>query len=202
MAEVLIKNQESIDSSDVLETLGLEKGRYFVVSMHREENVDIPAKFAALTSALNSVAETYGYPLIFSTHPRTKNRIESEGIKLHELIRNLEPLGFFDYNKLQKEAYCVLSDSGTVPEEAAILNFPGVSLRDSTERPEALDGGAIVLGGNTPENVLGAIEIAVGTYDASRENPVRDYRDVNVSEKVVKIIQSYTGIVDKRVWGK
>jgi UDP-N-acetylglucosamine 2-epimerase (non-hydrolysing) len=202
MTEVLFKNKESIEKSTILGKLAIEKGKYFVVSMHREENVDIPGKFRVLADALNAVAEKYGYPLIFSTHPRTQKRIESERISLHPLIRNLEPLGFFDYNKLQHDAYCVLSDSGTVPEEGAILNFPAVALRNSTERPEALDGGAIALGGNSKDETLNAIEIAVGMHGGRRENPVRDYLDINVSEKVVKIVQSYTGIVAKRVWGK
>jgi UDP-N-acetylglucosamine 2-epimerase (non-hydrolysing) len=201
MAEVLLKNHESIEGSDILRKLQVEPRKYFVVSMHREENIDIPEHFASLTAALGAVAETYQLPLIFSTHPRTRKRLETEGIKLNALIRSMEPLDFFDYNKLQKEAYCVLSDSGTVPEESAILNFPAITLRTSTERPEALDSGAIILGGISQGGILNAIRIAVDTYAAGRENPVRDYRDVNVSEKVVRIIQSYTSVVGRRVWG-
>jgi UDP-N-acetylglucosamine 2-epimerase (non-hydrolysing) len=201
MAEVLLKNKAAIDGSDVLPRLGLERGKYFAVSMHREENIDVPANFNSLTNALNRVAQEYGMPMVFSTHPRTKKRIEATGVSLNPLIINMKPLDFFDYNKLQKDAYCVLSDSGTVPEESAILNFPGVSIRTSTERPEALDAGSVVLGGIDADGILNAIDIAVGTYDKCRENPVKDYRDINVSEKVVKIVQSYTGIVRERVWG-
>jgi UDP-N-acetylglucosamine 2-epimerase (non-hydrolysing) len=201
MAEVLRKNAGAIQASDVLGRLGLEEKNYFVVSMHREENVDIEPHFRSLTKALNSVAETYGMPLIFSTHPRTRKRIGEAGITLNPLIRSMEPLGFFDYNRLQRDAYCVLSDSGTVPEEAAILNFPGVSIRTSTERPEALDAGSVVLGGIDEAGILNAIRIAVDTFVEGRPNPVRDYRDENVSEKVAKVIQSYTEIVRKRVWG-
>ena len=202
MTEVLYKNKEQIENSDIIERLSITKKEYFIVSMHREENIDTDDRFSSLIEALNAVAETYKYPLIFSTHPRTKKRLESESVKLHQLINNLNPLGFFDYTKLQQNAYCVLSDSGTVPEESAILNFPAVVIRNSTERPEALDGGAIILGGYDTTGVIAAIDIAVGLSEENRRNPVRDYHDTNVSEKVVKIIQSYTQIVEQRVFSK
>lgn len=202
MAEVITKNIDAINNSKVLEQLKLEKKKYFVVSAHREENIDIEENFHNLVESLNMVAETYKMPVIFSTHPRTAKKLEAEKIKLHPLIKNLEPLGFFEYNALQKDAYCVLSDSGTVPEECAILDFPAVSLRNSTERPEALDAGTVVLGSNRVDDVLRSIELAVSSYVPNRSNPVKDYRDVNVSEKVVKIIQSYYNIVNQRTWKK
>ncbi|MDD2203478.1 MAG: UDP-N-acetylglucosamine 2-epimerase (non-hydrolyzing) [Bacilli bacterium] len=202
MAEVLYKNMEDINNSDVLKQLDLEPNGYFVVSAHREENIDIEKNFIQLVESLNEVAKKYNKPIIFSTHPRTKKRIEEKGIIFDKLIRNIEPLGFFDYVRLQKDAYCVLSDSGTIPEESAILNFPGVSIRTSTERPEALDAGSVVLGGIDKENMINAIEIAVKSYVENKGNPVKDYRDINVSEKVVKIIQSYTNIVNIRTWRK
>jgi UDP-N-acetylglucosamine 2-epimerase len=202
MKEVLYKNMKSIDSSDVLSRLNLEHNKYFVVSAHREENIDIQKNFESLMSSLNKVAETYNMPIIFSTHPRTAKRIKESGIKLNPLIRNLEPLGFFDYVNLQKHSYCVLSDSGTVPEESDILNFPGISLRTSTERPEALDAGSIVLGGINERDILNSIELAVNSKEERTDNLVRDYKDTNVSLKVVKIIQSYYNIVNNRTWKK
>ena len=202
MAEVLLENMSKIDGSDVLEKLGLKEKEYFVVSAHREENIDIEKKFDNLVRSLNKIAETYKKPIIFSTHPRTRKKIEEKGVKFHELIRNMEPLGFFEYVKLQKHAFCVLSDSGTVPEESAILNFPGVSMRNSTERPEALDAGSIVLGSVNERDLINSIELAVNSFKPGRDNPVKDYRDTNVSEKVVKIIQSYYNIVNERTWKK
>lgn len=202
MTEVLLKNQESIQSSKVVEKLGLINKKYFVVSTHREENISIDANFKSLCKSLNTVAEIYKMPIIFSTHPRTAKKIKEEGIVFNPLIKNLEPLGFFDYVNLQKNAYCVLSDSGTIPEECSILNFPGVSLRTSTERPEALDAGSVVLGGITEREMINAIELAVSSYVPEKENPVKDYRDTNVSEKVVKIIQSYYNIINERIWKK
>lgn len=202
MKEVLFKNMKSIDASNALEKLGVEENKYFVVSAHREENVDIPKNFESLMNGLNAVAEKYQMPIIFSTHPRTAKRIKESGIKLNPLIRNLEPLGFFDYVNLQKHAYCVLSDSGTIPEESDILNFPGISMRTSTERPEALDAGSIVLGGINERDILNSIELAVNAKEERSENLVRDYKDTNVSLKVVKIIQSYYNIVNMRTWKK
>lgn len=202
MKEVLYKNMKSIDASNVLEELGIKSNNYFVVSAHREENIDIPKNFERLMNSLNKVAEKYQMPIIFSTHPRTAKRIKESGIKLNPLIRNLEPLGFFNYVNLQKHAYCVLSDSGTIPEESDILNFPGVSLRTSTERPEALDAGSIVLGGINERDIINAIELAVNSKEDRSNNLVRDYKDTNVSLKVVKIIQSYYNIVNIRTWKK
>lgn len=202
MAEVLYKNLKSINNSDALERLNLKKKDYFVVSAHREENIDIEGNFNNLVKSLNEVAKTYQKPIIFSTHPRTAKKIKENKIQFNPLIRNLEPLGFFDYVNLQKNAFCVLSDSGTIPEECAILNFPGVSIRTSTERPEALDAGSVVLGGINAKDILNSIELAVNSYVENKENPVKDYRDQNVSEKVVKIIQSYYNIVNSRTWRK
>ena len=202
MAEVLTKNMSSINNSDVLDRLNLKEKDYFVVSAHREENSDIDCNFLELVNSLNKIAKKYNKRIIFSTHPRTAKRIKEKNISFNSLITNLEPLGFFDYVALQKHAYCVLSDSGTIPEESSILNFPGVSMRNSTERPEALDAGSIVLGSVREKDLLNAIEIAVNSYVDNRENPVRDYRDLNVSEKVVKIIQSYYNIINERTWKK
>lgn len=202
MAEVLAANEESINKSDILEKLNLQQKDYFVVSAHREENIDIDENFMNLVDSLNEVAKKYNKKIIFSTHPRTLKRIKEKNVKFDELIINLEPLGFFDYVSLQKNAYCVLSDSGTIPEESAILNFPGVSLRTSTERPEALDAGSVVLGGINKKDVINSIELAVNSYKDKKENPVKDYRDLNVSEKVVKIIQSYYNIINQRTWKK
>jgi len=202
MAEVLTKNMENINKSNILEKLNLKEKDYFVVSAHREENIDIDKNFEKLVNTLNKVAETYGKKIIFSTHPRTAKRIKEKGVKFNDLIINMEPMGFFDYVNLQKHAYCVLSDSGTIPEESAVLNFPGITLRNSTERPESLDAGSMVLGGINERDVLNAIEIAVNSYVDGRENPVKDYRDTNVSLKVVKIIQSYYNIINERTWKK
>lgn len=202
MAEVLLENIDKINSSDAIERLDLEQYKYFVVSAHREENIDIDAKFHNLVQSLNKIAEVYKMPIIFSTHPRTRKKLEEKHIEFNPLIKNLEPLGFFDYVKLQQNAYCVLSDSGTIPEESAILNFPGVSMRNSTERPEALDAGGIVLGSVNERDLLNSIDLAVSSFKEGRDNPVKDYRDTNISEKVCKIIQSYYNIVNERVWKK
>ena len=202
MAEVLYANMDSINKSKKMEELGLKENDYFVVSAHREENIALDKNFELLVASLNAVAEKYNKPIIFSTHPRTAKRIKEKGIVFNPLIRTLEPMGFFEYVSLQKHAYCVLSDSGTIPEESSILNFPGVSLRTSSERPEALDAGSIVLGGINERDILNAIELAVSSYVPNKTNPVKDYRDTNVSEKVVKIIQSYYNIVNERTWKK
>ncbi len=201
MQEVLQKHMTEIEKSDVLDTLGLEKGKYILVSAHREENIDIEENFMSLMNALNDVAETYGMPVIYSTHPRSRKWIEKRGFVFHPLVRSLEPFGFFDYNKLQKNAYCVLSDSGTLSEESAMLDFPAVLIRTSTERPEALDAGSVIIGGITAESVEQALEMSA----AMRENGepmgmAPDYKAENVSIKVVKLIQSYTDIVKRTVW--
>lgn len=202
MAEVLDANKEKIEKSQVLNDLKIEKGKYFVVSSHREENLDVADNFETLVNSLNVIAEKYQMPIIFSTHPRTAKKIKEKNIKFNELIRNIEPLGFFDYIKLQMNSFCVLSDSGTISEEATILNFPAVSIRTSSERPEALDAGSIVLGGIDEDNMMSAIGIAVQTHHEGRENPVKDYQDLNVSDKVIRIIQSYADIVKTRTWKK
>ncbi len=203
MTEVLHKHTEQIEASRVLEELGLEKGKYILVSAHREENIDIEENFMSLMSAVNDVAETYQMPVIYSTHPRSRKWIDLRGFKFHPLVRNLQPFGFFDYNHLQMNSYCVLSDSGTLSEESAILGFPGVLIRTSTERPEALDAGSVVLGGITAETVEQALDMAVLMKE--RGEPMglpKDYRDENVSLKVVRLIQSYTDIVNRTVWLK
>jgi UDP-N-acetylglucosamine 2-epimerase (non-hydrolysing) len=202
MTEVIEKNIDSINNSNILNELNLKQKEYFVVSAHREENIDNEDSFNKLVESLNTVAKIYNKPIIFSTHPRTSKRIKELGIKFDKLIKNIEPLGLFDYICLQKNSYCTLSDSGTIPEEASILNFPAVSIRTSTERPEALDSGSIILGGIDKDNMLNAINIAVDSHVENRKNPVRDYQDVNVSMKVVNIIQSYYNIVNKRTWNK
>lgn len=203
MPEVLACHQEQIEGSSALETLGLEPEGYYLVSAHREENIDIPKNFHQLMEALNQVAETYRKPLIFSTHPRSMKRIESSGIQLHPLIRNLKPFGFFDYCKLQQNAACVLSDSGTLSEESAMLRFPAVLIRTSTERPEVLDKGTIIIGGITAEEMMQSIELATHMFeDGLRGTQVPDYLDTNVSDKVIKIIGGFVKIINLRVWNK
>lgn len=203
MAEVLNANIDQINSSEVLKTLGLEKGKYILLSAHREENIDNEQNFMALMNAVNSMAENYDVPVIYSTHPRSKKFIEQRGFEFHPNVRNLKPFGFSDYNYLQQNAFCVVSDSGTIAEEASYFKFPAVSVRTSTERPEALDKGNMVIGSITTEQVLQAVDMAVemnANNDLGADVP--NYIDDNVSVKVVKIIQSYTGIVNKMVWRK
>lgn len=208
MAEVLSANIDKIRTSRVLEELGLEKGRYILLSAHREENIDQEKNFFALMEAVNSMAENYRIPIIYSTHPRSKKFIEQRNFKFHPLVRSLQPFGFSDYNHLQINAFCVVSDSGTLPEEAAYfsekgISFPAVCIRTSTERPEAIDQGNFVLGSITAEQVLQAVDMAVKmNAEGDLGTPVVNYVDENVSTKVVKIIQSYTGIVNKMVWRK
>jgi len=203
MPEVLGEYRENIAGSDVLERLGLEAGQYILISAHREENIDHEANFSSLMNAINNIAARYGLPVVYSTHPRSRKFIEQRGFVFHPLVQSLPPFGFYDYNQLQKNAYCVLSDSGTLSEESAILGFAGVLIRTSTERPEVLDKGTIVIGGISGEDIEAAIELAVAMRD--RVEPVAlplDYADTNVSIKVVKIIQSYAKIIDRVVWGK
>lgn len=208
MAEVLSANMGKIRESGVLGTLGLEKGKYILLSAHREENIDDEKNFFALMEAVNRMAETYRMPVIYSTHPRSRKKIEERGFKFHPLVRSLQPFGFSDYNHLQMNAFCVVSDSGTLPEEAAYFNskgfpFPAVCIRTSTERPEAIDKGNFILGSITSGQVLQAVDMAVAMNAAGDFGvPVPDYTDENVSTKVVKIIQGYTGIVNKMVWRK
>lgn len=203
MREVLAKHKDKINKSPILSDLKLEKDKYFVVSAHREENIDNEANFNSLMNALNSIAEKYQLPIIYSTHPRSLKKITERGFKLHPLIQVLKPFGFFDYNQLQKNAFCVLSDSGTLSEESAMLDFAGVLIRTSTERPEVLDKGTVVIGGIKAEEIEQAIELSTGMK--INKEPVEiaiDYKDTNVSVKVVKIIQSYSKIIDNVIWHK
>lgn len=203
MAEVLKIHEKEIEASKILETLNLKRNGYILVSAHREENIDNEQNFFSLMTAINEIAEKYQMPVIYSTHPRSQKFIEKRQFKFHPLVQNLKPFGFFDYNHLQKNAYCVMSDSGTVPEEASILQFPAVSIRTSTERPEALDKGAIILAGIGTEEVLQAVELCRQMWENKElVEAVPDYQDLNVSVKVVKLIQSYTAIVNKMVWRK
>ncbi|MCI7811971.1 MAG: UDP-N-acetylglucosamine 2-epimerase (non-hydrolyzing) [Clostridiales bacterium] len=208
MAEVLRANLEQICASDVLERLGLEQGRYILLSAHREENMDTEANFLSLMQAVNAMAETYDLPVLYSCHPRSRKLIAQRGFRLDPRVIQHKPMGFHDYNCLQMNAYCVVSDSGTLPEEASFFlsaghPFPAVCIRTSTERPEALDKGNFILAGITAPQVLQAIDTAVAMQrDGAFGVPVPDYTDENVSGKVVRLIQSYTGIVDRMVWRK
>ena len=203
MQEVLRDHMPKIKQSNVLERLGLEQGKYILVSAHREENIDHEENFMSLMNALNNIAEKYQMPVIYSTHPRSRKFIESRNFQFHPLVQTLQPFGFLDYNQLQMNSYCVLSDSGTLSEESAMLGFPGVLIRTSTERPEVLDKGTVVVGGIKGQDVEQAMELAVEMYINKEETVLPpDYVDTNVSVKVVKLIQSYTHIVNKTVWGK
>ena len=203
MHEVISKNIERIKNSDVLTRLNLEKGKFIIVSAHREENIDIEDNFVELINSINEIAEKYQVPVIYSTHPRTRKFIEKRKIEFHPLVQNVKPLGFLDYVKLQANALLVLSDSGTLTEESAILGFPGVLIRTSTERPDGLDAGTIVVGGIKSRDVLSAAELAI---KISKESPISklpiDYETTDVSTKVVKVIQSYIHIVNKTTWQK
>lgn len=208
MAEVLSAHWDRIVGSDVLDRLDLQKGGYLLLSAHREENIDDEGNFKALMEAVNALARRYELPVLYSMHPRSRKRIEERGFSFHPLVRAHKPLSFTDYNNLQMNAFCVVSDSGTLPEEAAYFNakghpFPAVCVRTSTERPEALDKGAFVLGSLTTERVLQAVDMTVAMLsDGVAASVVPDYRDENVSAKVARIIQSYTSIVNKMVWRK
>ena len=203
LPEVFAKYMPKIDESDVLERLGLEKGKFILVSAHREENIDNDENFKSLTDALNAIAEKYDMPVIYSTHPRSWKRIETKGIKFHKNIKQLKPFGFYDYNKLQKESFCVLSDSGSLAEESNIMGFPAVSIRTSTERPEAIDKGSVILGGITFESITQAIEVITKQKQNGAELvKVHDYTDINVSNKVVNIIQGYTDVINRFIWRK
>lgn len=203
LPEVFARYMPKIDESDVLERLGLEKGKFILVSAHREENIDNDENFKSLTDALNAISETYNMPVIYSTHPRSWKRIEEKGIKFHENIKQLKPFGFYDYNKLQKDSFCVLSDSGSLAEESNIMGFPAVSIRTSTERPEAVDKGSVILGGITFDSITQAIEVITKEKELGEELvKVHDYTDINVSTKVVNIIQGYTSVINKFIWRK
>ncbi|WP_297712629.1 UDP-N-acetylglucosamine 2-epimerase (non-hydrolyzing) [Clostridium sp.] len=203
LPEVFAKYMQKISESDVLERLGLEKGKFILVSAHREENIDNDENFNSLIDALNSIAETYDMPVIYSTHPRSWKRIEAKGIKFHKNIQQLKPFGFYDYNKLQKESFCVLSDSGSLAEESNIMGFPAVSIRTSTERPEAIDKGSVILGGITFDSITQAIEVITKQkQNGSELVKVHDYTDINVSNKVVNIIQGYSDVINRFIWRK
>lgn len=208
MAEVLHANLEQIKASGVLEGLGLEKGKYILLSAHREENIDSEQNFFSLMNAVNAMAEKYDMPILYSCHPRSKKYIEQRGFEFDKRVIQHQPLGFHDYNKLQMNAFCVVSDSGTLPEESSFFTSVGnpiaaVCIRTSTERPEALDKGCFILAGITAEQVLQAVDTAVEMNRSGDLGiPVPNYTDENVSVKVVKLIQSYTGIVNKMVWRK
>ena len=210
MAEVLHSNLEKIEASDIHSKLGLEKGRYILLSAHREENIDTEANFTSLFTAINKMAEKYDMPILYSCHPRSRKRLESSGFELDKRVIQHEPLGFHDYNCLQMNAFAVVSDSGTLPEESSFFTsvghpFPAVCIRTSTERPEALDKGCFILSGIDTKGLLQAVDTAVEMVRNEKDGgaiPVPDYVDENVSDKVVKIIQSYTGVVNKMVWRK
>ena len=208
MAEVLHENLSEIESSDIHQRLHLQKGKYILLSAHREENIDTEKNFLSLFSAVNAMAEKYDMPILYSCHPRSRKRLESSGFALDSRVIQYEPLGFHDYNCLQMNAYAVVSDSGTLPEESSFFTsvghpFPAVCIRTSTERPEALDKGIFVLAGIDGKSLLQAVDTAVEMNRNEDDGlPVPDYTDENVSAKVVKIIQSYTGVVNKMVWRK
>ena len=208
MAEVLRENLESIEKSDILGKLGLKAKNYILLSAHREENIDNDKNFISLFTAINKMAEKYDMPILYSCHPRSKKRLAESGFDLDSRVIQHEPLGFHDYNCLQMNAYCVVSDSGTLPEEASFFtsigkSFPAVCIRTSTERPEALDKACFILAGIDEDNLLRSVDTAVTMNDSDDIGiPVKDYTDENVSTKVVKIIESYTGIIDKFVWRK
>ncbi len=208
MAEVLHNNLAEIEASDIHQRLGLEKGRYILLSAHREENIDTEKNFNSLFNAINAMAEKYDMPILYSCHPRSRNRLQSSGFKLDPRVIQHEPLGFHDYNCLQMNAFAVVSDSGTLPEESSFFtsvghSFPAVCIRTSTERPEALDKGCFILAGINEHDLLQAVDTAVEMVkEGDNGIPVPNYVDENVSTKVVKLIQSYTGVVNKMVWRK
>ena len=208
MAEVLHENLDDIKNSDVHARLGLEKGKYILLSAHREENIDTEKNFISLFTAINKMAEKYDMPILYSCHPRSRNRLEASGFQLDPRVIRQEPLGFHDYNCLQMNAFAVVSDSGTLPEESSFFtsvghSFPAVCIRTSTERPEALDKGCFILAGINEHDLLQAVDVAVEMVkNGDNGIPVPNYTDENVSTKIVKLIQSYTGVVNKMVWRK
>ena len=204
MFEVLSKFKEKIEASKILEKLKLEEGKYFVVSSHREENISNPKNFEGLITSMNQIAEKYDYPVIVSTHPRTRNMLDTKKIKAHKNIRFLKPLGFSDYNALQYHSFAVLSDSGTISEESSILNFRALNIREAHERPEAMEEASVMMVGLNPERIMQAL----AAMEVQERNPNRNFRQVvdysmpNVSEKVVRIILSYVDYVNRVVWSK
>ena len=203
MAEILKVHQNSIAESNILNELGLKERNYILLSAHREENIDIESNFNSLMEAVNNMARHYDMPVLYSCHPRSEKYIATRGFEFDKRIIKHKPLGFFDYNKLQQNAFCVVSDSGTLPEESAYLHFPAVSVRTSTERPEAMDSGVFVIGSITSNAVIQAVQMAVDMQkNGYLPSPVEAYTDDNVSDKVVRLIQSYTGIINRMIWRK
>ena len=200
MKEVLFHNMKAIDESDVLDKLGLEEGKYFVLSAHREENVDNPKNFESLINAINDVAKEYKMPIVFSAHPRTRKKIEMSDYKFDDLVKYMKPLGFNDYNKLQKNAFCVISDSGTITEESSLIGFPAITIRQAHERPEGMDEGTLIMSGVDSKDILDSIKIVTSQKD--KMNLVNDYDVDYLANKVVKIIMSYTGYINRTVWKK
>lgn len=203
MREVLETYEEKIQQSKALKSLNLKNQKYILVSAHREENIDNEENFNSLMNAINDIAEKYQLPIIYSTHPRSWKKIEEREFEFHPLVQQLKPFGFFDYNALQKNAFVVLSDSGTLSEESSILKFPGVLIRTSTERPEVMDKGSVIVGGINYKNLIQSVELARAMQE--NEEPIIDaidYTDTNVSQKVVKIIQSYKDIINRNTWGR
>lgn len=200
MKEILNFNKNKIEQSDILEKLNIEPNKYFVLSAHREENVDNPKNFKALMESINAVAEKYKMPIIFSAHPRTQKKIEEEGINFSNYVKYMKPLGFNDYNKLQKNAFCVISDSGTITEEASIMGFPAITIRQAHERPEGMDEGTLIMSGVEKNGVLNAIKVV--TSQDSKPHIVSDYDVEHVGIKIVKIIMSYTDYINRTVWRK
>jgi UDP-N-acetyl-L-fucosamine synthase len=203
MKEVLDKNKERIENSKIINELGLNKDKYIIISAHREENIDIDKNFNSLMNAINKIAEFYKMPVIYSTHPRSMKKIKESGFKLNPLIKILKPFGFLDYISLQENAFVVVSDSGTLSEEASILGFPGVLIRTSTERPEVIEKGGIVIGGITEDEIISSINVVRKFYDDDiKFNCPDDYQKPDTSMRIVKIIQSYTKIINKLIWNK
>lgn len=200
MKEVFAMNKNLIEQSDVLEKLNLEKGKYFVLSAHREENVDNPKNFESLLNAINKVAEVYQMPIIFSAHPRTRKKIESLNFKFNELVNYMKPLGFNDYNKLQQNAFCVISDSGTITEESSLMGFPAITIRQAHERPEGMDEGTLIMSGVDEKDILDSIKIV--TEQNIKMHVVNDYDVDHLANKIVRIIMSYTGYINRTVWRK
>jgi len=203
MREVIAANREKMDSSKILAELGLAARKYIILSAHREENIDNEHNFTSLMNAINALAENYGLPIVYPVHPRSEKFIKARSFEFHPLVRQLKPFAFTDYAKLQMNALCVVSDSGTLPEEASILGFPAVSIRTSTERPEALDSGIFILGGIDEKAISQSVDMAVKMFEmGERQGIVQDYEAHNVSLKVIRLIQGYTKIVNKLIWRK
>ncbi len=205
MREVLDHYMPKIVTSDVLSRMGLSSGRYFLVSLHREENVDVPEHLGHLLDSLNALATAYGYPVIVSTHPRTRNRLEAlDRGTPHPLVQFVKPFGFLDYNKLQMDAACVVSDSGTITEEASLLNLPAITIRNAHERPEGMDVGTLIMSGLQPEQVLDAVKVVLAQHERGlpSKRPVADYEAPNVSQQVLRVVMSYTDYVNRTVWRK